>query len=233
MTCAQTGAIAERAEDERRARRREVEQLPDPVAERPGTTRWPTSVLSTISANSTCRPRPQRDRRQLIARRLVDSAYGDEPRMTTSPTSGCNRVSHVHDGHRSAATPSVDDAAVDVDGCSPSACTSAHRAARRRGGASPMVTAVAASAHAPRRAGRDRCSAARARGSPARDRVARLRDARTMPTAGSIGVVDAVAAGAERAPTRGRPARRRAPATKPAARRGRRRAGAAPCGSRP
>ena len=44
------------------------------AAERLEDAAGPTAVLSTISANSTCRPSPQATVRRSIARRLVESA---------------------------------------------------------------------------------------------------------------------------------------------------------------
>ena len=51
--------VAERAEHERRPDVGERQQLRDAVAEPSGTTTCPASVLSTISAKTICRPRPQ------------------------------------------------------------------------------------------------------------------------------------------------------------------------------
>ena len=106
----------------------------------------PTSVLTTINAKSTCRPRPHPTTRGLIARRFVDNAYA-RARMPTSPINGWSRVNMSTSTSPSDSSELTEPAAA-TNICSPVSCTHPITSGASAGGVSPMTTACVASATA-------------------------------------------------------------------------------------
>ena len=150
-------AVAERAEHERRADHRILQQLADLVAEHLEADR-PAVVFRTISAKRNCRPRPQATTRGLMARRLVDNA-------TRSPESARARSAAAAWSAQSSTAPSVRRNSVRRQ-----RATHARTSGTAGGGGRSRSRSPLRQARRPRPAAVHRCSEARASARPATTR---------------------------------------------------------------